>query len=466
MDTTKNTALKLTEGPVLPALTKLALPIMAASFLEMAYNLTDLFWIGFMGHKALAGVGIAGFYMWLSMAFIMLAKVGTEIRVAHRTGAKDEEGAKNYAGHGLRLGLFFGVLFSLFVYVFRFQLIGFFGSTDEVSGIAVDYLSIVMMFWIFGFINPVFTGIFNARGDSKTSFKVNTLGLIINMIVDPILILGLFGVPQLAAKGAAIATIIAQFSVTLIYCYLVFKKKILFKDFKPSKIIKSKLDKGIIKDLLSLSIAPAFHSGFFTIIAIIIARMVASFGTEATAAQELGTQIESLSWLTTGGLSIAIAAFIGQNFGAKKPERVLAGYKAGIMLATIIGLCSTTILFFASKLIFFVFVRDSLTINLGDSYLKILAMSQLFMCIEITSQGIFNGLGETRVAPIIAVSMNLLRIPLSYYFGYHTSLGLYGIWATISGTSILKGILLYIALKHYLKKKGIQGEMMAGEQTA
>lgn len=466
METTNNRTLKLTEGPVLPALTKLALPIMGASFLEMAYSLTDLFWIGFMGHKALAGVGIAGFYMWLSVAFTMLAKVGTEIRVAHRTGAKDEEGAKEYARHGILLGLLFALLFSFSIYIFRVEVIGFFGSTREVSQIAVDYLAIIMMFWTFGFINPIFTGIFNARGDSATSFRVNTLGLIINMILDPILILGLLGLPRLGARGAAIATVLAQFTVSLIFLYLIFGKKKLFSGFKISELWKNKINKKMARDILGLSVAPAIHSGFFTIIAIIIARMVASFGTEATAAQELGTQIESLSWLSTSGLSIAIAAFVGQNFGGKKLDRVLAGYKAGMMLAIIIGLITTTVLFFFSKFIFFIFVRDPLTLDLGDSYLKILAMSQLFMCVEITSQGVFNGLGETRVAPVIAVSMNLLRIPLAYYLGFHTSLGLYGIWATISGTSIMKGILLYFALRYTLRKKKILVNLKAEEQSA
>lgn len=466
METTNSKALKLTEGPVLPALTKLALPIMGASFLEMAYSLTDLFWIGFMGHKALAGVGIAGFYMWLSVAFTMLAKVGTEIRVAHRTGARDEEGAKDYARTGLILGLLFALLFSFTIYLFRVEVIAFFGSTKEVSQIAVDYLAIIMMFWVFGFINPVFTGIFNARGDSATSFKVNTLGLIINMILDPILILGLFGLPQLGARGAAIATVLAQCTVTMIFLFLIFGKKRLFSDFHLSEVWKKRMNKEAARDILGLSIAPAIHSGFFTVIAIIIARMVANFGTEATAAQELGTQIESLSWLSTSGLSVAIAAFVGQNYGAKKLDRVLAGYKAGIMLAIIIGLITTTVLFFFLRFIFFIFVRDALTLDLGESYLKILALSQLFMCVEITSQGVFNGLGETRVAPVIAVSMNLIRIPIAYYLGYHTSLGLYGIWGTISGTSIMKGILLYIALRRQLKKKNILISLSPEEQAA
>ena len=140
--------------------------------------------------------------------------------VAQSYGKEDLDRAKKFASNTLKLDMLIALIYSLILIIFRHQIIGFFRLGDsEVIKMATDYLLIVSFGLIFYFLNPVFSGIFNGSGDSSTPFKINTVGLIINMILDPLMIMGIGPFPEMGIKGAALATIIAQFTVTIIFRY-------------------------------------------------------------------------------------------------------------------------------------------------------------------------------------------------------------------------------------------------------
>ena len=208
----------LTRGPILKGLVKMALPIMGTSFIQMAYNLTDMIWIGFLGSNAVAAVGIAGFFRWLSQAFIFLGKTGTEIRVAQATGAGKNDVAQKVARNGLLISSVVAVIYSSAILLLRRPLIGFFNTNNAVvEDMAIAYLIIVVSGLIFNFLNQVLTGVFNGRGNSKLPFQINAVGLVINMVLDPVLINGMGPFPVMGVKGAAIATVFAQAVVLSIF---------------------------------------------------------------------------------------------------------------------------------------------------------------------------------------------------------------------------------------------------------
>ncbi len=437
----------LTEGSIVKGLISLSLPIMGTSFLQMAYNMTDMIWLGRVGGKAVAAAGTAGFYMWLSFAFIIITKVGGEIKVSQSIGKKDFSESKDYAKTAIQLTVIISILYFIFVQVFKYPLISFFKIDDDyVVKEAVSYLNIVSYGFIFAFINPLLTGMFNSYGDSKTPFYLNTIGLIANMILDPVLILGYFGVKPMGVFGAGLATIIAQLVVTLAFLIYIFRTKTVFREiklFSPINFLKT-------KEIFRLGVPAAMQSALFTAISMAIARIVSSYGALAIAAQKVGAQIESISWMTAGGFQGALAAFVGQNYGAKKEERIKKGYNISIKLISLIGLFATIILFVFAKEIFSFFIPEEETINFGVSYLKIMAYSQIFMCIELTTAGAFNGISKTMPPSIISISFNALRIPMAFYFS--KVMGIDGIWWAITISSILKGLILYLWFAKKLKK--------------
>ena len=190
--------LDLTKGHIIGTLVKLALPIMGTSFIQMAYNLTDMIWIGRVGSSAVAAVGTAGFFTWLAMAFIMISKIGAEIKVSQTIGAHLYEETKGYVRSAIQINLILAVLYMMVLFFFKEPLIGFFNLGDEeIIQMSYTYLEVMIIGMIFYFINPVFTAIFNGSGDSKTPFMINTIGLIFNIVFDPILILGFGPIPAL-----------------------------------------------------------------------------------------------------------------------------------------------------------------------------------------------------------------------------------------------------------------------------
>lgn len=447
---------QLVEGNISRALVKLAVPIMATSFVQMAYNLTDMLWLGRVGTKAVAAAGTAGFFTWFGSALFMIPKIGAEVGVAQSIGREDIDSAKKYAANTLKLDILIALIYSAILMTFRHQIIGFFRLGDkEVIQMATDYLLIISFGLLFYFLNPVFSGIFNGSGNSSTPFKINTAGLITNMILDPIMIMGIGPFPKMGIKGAAWATIIAQFVVTLIFIFTSRKKSVLLKELN---LLKIPFDKEYIKIILKLGLPVAIHQGLFSSIAMVIARIIAQWGPIPVAVQKVGSQIESISWMTAGGFSTAISAFVGQNYGAGKLERIREGYKKGLQIVGSIGIFATILLIFGAQPVFKLFIPDDPeALEIGIRYLRILGISQLFMTIEIASQGAFNGLGRTVPPSLVSVAFNALRIPAALILS-STFLGLDGVWWSISISSVFKGTVL--TTWYLIVLKGLKREIL------
>ncbi|MGI6569906.1 MAG: MATE family efflux transporter [Caldicoprobacterales bacterium] len=433
-----NSKNNLTQGSIPKALFRLAIPIMGTSFVQMAYNLTDMLWVGRLGSRAVASVGAAGFYVWLAAAFILIPKIGAEVGVAQSTGRKDAEGTRKYIRHCIQLVIFLAVLYSSTLIIFRKYLIGFFNLKEaDIVNDSITYLVIISSGLIFYFINPIFSAIFNGYGESRTPFMINSIGLIMNIILDPLLIFGIGPFPRLEVAGAATATILAQAVVTLTFIITAAKRKELFSDLHLLKLP----DLSHIRHIVKLGLPAALQSGLFTGFAMVITRIISQWGPIPIAVQKVGSQIESLSWMTAGGFQTAMAAFVGQNYGSGKWDRVVKGYFAGMSIMSVIGIIATVLLIFAARPLFSAFISEEETIKYGIVYLRILGLSQLFMCIESTSAGAFNGLGKTIPPSVVGITLNGLRIPAALLLS-STSLGLNGVWWAISISSICKGTVL------------------------
>ena len=205
----------LTRGPILKTLTKLAIPIMASSFLGTLYNITDMAWIGLLGAKAVAGVGVGGMFTWLSQGLASMARMGGQVQVAQCIGRGERQKAHGFAQTAMQLALLMGLAYGIIVALFANPLVGFFRLEDaETLRAALDYTRIACGCIVFSFLSVTLTGIYTAQGDSKTPFVANLFGLAANMILDPVLILGPGPFPRFGAAGAAIATVLAQVIVS------------------------------------------------------------------------------------------------------------------------------------------------------------------------------------------------------------------------------------------------------------
>ncbi len=429
----------LTEGGIVEKLVKIAIPIMATSFIQIAYNLIDMMWVGKNGSNSVAAVGTAGFYPWLAMAFVMFSKIGGEVKVAQSMGEKNTKEVKSYIKSSIELNVFLSITYTLVLILFNKQLIDIFNLGDlEVITMSRQYLVILAIGMIFYFINPVFTSIFIGLGNSSIPFRINTIGLIANIILDPLLIFGFGPIDALGTNGAGIATITAQIIVTCVFVGYIIKNKIEYFKVKYFRNIELEY----FKTLYKLGFPVAIQNALFTLISMAMGVIVASFGPVAVAVQKVGSQIESISWMSADGFASALSTFTGQNYGAYKFDRINKGSKIGLIGALIWGSITTLVLVFLGDIIFRAFINEPDAIIKGVDYLKILGYSQLFMCIEITITGILKGLGRTYIPSVTSIVLNLARIPMAIVLSKPDILGINGIWWSISISSIFKGIIL------------------------
>lgn len=429
----------LTKGPILKTLTKLAIPIMASYFIGTLYNITDMAWIGQLGSKAVAGVGVGGMFTWLSQGLSSIARMGGQVQVAQCIGRGDREKAHGYAQVAIQLAFYMGLIFALISLIFVHQMVGFFNLTDpEAYSAAVSYTRIACGLIVFSFLTVTLTGLYTAQGDSQTPFWANLIGLATNMILDPILILGPGPFPKLGVIGAAIATVMAQFIVMSIMVLGVVRQKKgnVLKGIRLAAAIPGSYLKGICQ----IGIPSGIQDMTYCFISMILTRMVSGFGAEAIATQRVGGQIESISWHTADGFAAALNAFTAQNYGAGKMDRVKKGYRASLLTVGIWGLLVTAIFVFAPNTIARIFFHEPKAIAIAVSYLIIIGLSEAFLCVEITTIGAISGLGKTHLCSIISILFTSMRIPLAIVLG-NTSLGLDGIWWALSSTTMIKGII-------------------------
>lgn len=433
------THINLLEGKILPALSALALPIMATSLIQMAYNLIDMIWIGKIGASAVASVGAAGMFMWLSNGLATLAKMGGQIKVGHALGAQKKEEAASYAQSSMQMGIVFAVFFGILSVVFADGMIGFFQlNSTQVIQDAKLYLMITCGLVIFSFMNQIFTGILTAMGNSRTSFIATGIGLVLNIVLDPLFIFGFGFIPAMGVAGAAIATVLAQLVVMLLFVYTIVKEPVLFCDVH----MLQAPDITHTKEIFQIGLPSAVQSMLFSGISMVIARLIAGWGDAAVAVQKVGSQIESISWMTAEGYAAALNSFVAQNYGAKNTGRIREGYRLSMIVMLSWGVFCSLVLIAFPQVIFQVFIQETEVLPLGVDYLQILGVSQLFMCMEITTAGAFSGLGKTLPPSIVSITLTGARIPMAMLLGKW--MGLNGIWWAITISSIWKGIVLLI----------------------
>jgi len=438
----------LTKGSVVVKILSVAIPAVFTSLGQMTYTITDMFWIsrvsniGIDNTKALAAVGTAGYYLWMGYGFILLTQIGLDAFVPQSAGRNDEKSLNKYVVSGLIMTVVIAFLYSMFGFLFKTQIIGVFNITDPlVVKYALQYLSIISIFVYFHFLNPTFSSIFNGLGKSVVPLIVNTVGIVLNVILDPVFILVL----GKGVQGAAIATIISQFTVTAIFIVIFTSRK------RPIKLNFKEINFNSMISMLKISVPMAIQSLSFTLISVYIGVIVASYGASALATQRLGSQIESLAWMVAGGFRVALAAFVGQNIGAELYDRVKEGYFKVLIPLVTYGLLINGVLYFGAGTLMRIFNPSAEVFRLGVDYLRILSLSQLFMVVEIATAGAFNGSGNNTPPSLVGIVFNILRIPgaiiLAKFYGID------GIWWAITISSVFKGTILVIWWINTMKRK-------------
>ncbi|WP_019539506.1 MATE family efflux transporter [Proteiniphilum acetatigenes] len=446
----------LTRGGIFRQLLTLALPLMAISFIQMAYNLVDIIWIGRLGSQSVAAVGSVGMLMWMMNSVALISKVSAEISIGQSIGARRLDQASLYASHTTTIAILLGLAFGIFFFLFPQPYISFYKLEQEIAVEATGYLQIITLGIPIMFLILNFSGIYIGSGRSDIPFYFNATGLALNIVLDPLLIFGAGPVPAMGVKGAALATILSQSVVLLLFVRHLKKKNGLLGKFP--FLIRPR--KRYTLNILKLGLPVAAMNTYFAFINMNLARIASLYGGHlGITSQTTGGQIEGITWNTSTGFSTALGSFVAQNFAAHKINRANRAFRYTLMMMGALGIAVTLAFVLYGEGIFSVFVPEKAAYEAGGEYLLIIGISQVFMMLEITTQGMFNGLGRTTPPAIISIVFNTLRIPIAMILG--TRMGVTGVWWALSITSIFKGIILftwYLILQKRLSAEPVSGK--------
>ncbi|MDR3059483.1 MAG: MATE family efflux transporter, partial [Prevotella sp.] len=411
---------------------------MGTSFLQMAYTLMAMSWVGRLGTvshpeiatKSEAAIGAIGMLLWLTSSVAYLAMIGAEVAVGQSIGAKKMKRAAIYASHSTTTSIILSIIWVSTLFIFATPILTFFKLEADITADAALYLRILTISLPFQFLSYNFTGIYNGAGRSIVPFRNNAAGLVLNMILDPILMF----VMGLGLHGAAIGTVAAQLFVFSLFFYQIkFGSRILgnFKFFiRP---------KGIyLKRIFFLGTPVSVMNSLYAIINMNLARVASIHGGHlGMMAQTTGGQIEAVTWNTSQGFSTALSAFVAQNYAANKIERGKKAYIYTIRVMLILGvIVSISFILFGAQ-IFGIIIPEENAMRAGAEYLFVMGLVQIFMMFELTTQGMFNGIGRTIEPAVISITFNALRIPLAYYLA--SQMGITGVWWAIAISTICKG---------------------------
>lgn len=429
----------LTKGKVISVIAALALPIMGSSLLQFTYNLIDMMWVGRLGSNAVASIGSSSLYINIGNALNSLVVIGTGIMVAHAIGRKDDKEINGYINSGILINLIIGTVFGLILIFLGRNFIGFLNlNNSEVERNAYYYLALNAPILFFAFFNMMYTRILGSFGNNKFALKINAVGVILNIILDPVCIY----VFKLGVIGAGVSTLIAN-----IIMFILFR-------INTNGILTYKYDLKVdfekMREIIKLGFPMAFQRVLFTSINIILAKIIAIFGAEAIAAQKIGVQIESIAYMIIGGLNGAIASFTGQNFGAGKSNRIKEGYKSALLVGVSYAIVMAGVFLVFNRPLIRLFISDESTIIIAGAYLKAVAFSQVFSAVEMISNGMFTGIGKPNIPATISIVFTSLRIPLALLL--IKPFGISGIWISICISSILKGVCSYLVYETKIRK--------------
>jgi len=440
-----------TRGAIFGPLVRLAFPIMATSFAQMAYNLTDMAWVGRLGSESVAAIGAVGMLTWMTSSFAMLSKVAAEVSIGQALGARKGREAMACASHTTTISLLMSLVLAVTLYAGAEWILSFFKLTPHVQMLATEYLQIVSASIPFSFLILNFVGIYNGAGRSNIPFFLVTSGLVSNMLLDPLLIFGIPGVSEgMGIRGAAIATVISQGSVVLLFVYRLRRNDGILNRF-PFFV---RLRVGLTLRVLRLGFPVAVMTLFFASINTYLARIASVYGGHlGITAQTTGGQIEAITWSTSQGVSTALSAFVAQNFGAGKMSRAWMAYRYTLMVMLSLGILVTVVFLFWGNEIFGIVIPEIDAARTGGEYLFVMGFCQLFMMLELTTQGMFNGMGRTLPPAIVSILFNFARIPMAFLFA--PWMGINGVWWAISASNIIKGVILPVWLRRNKRKKNL-----------
>lgn len=436
----------LTEGKILSALIKFAIPVLLALFLQSLYGGVDLLIVGqFASTADVSGVATGSMLMQTITMVITGLAMGITIVVGQKIGEEQPEEAGQAIGAGIFLFIVFAVVMTFFMVAFTGQISELLHAPEEAMNQTNLYIRICGVGSAFVVAYNVLGAIFRGIGDSKTPLMTVVIACIFNIVGD----LFFVAVLGLGAAGAALATVISQGVSVLISMIVIMKKQLPF-EFEKSSI---RFDKKLIARELKLGVPIGLQELLVGLSFLIIQTVVNSIGVVESAGVGVGEKLCGFIMLVPSSFMQSMAAFVAQNVGASKHDRAKKALLYGILTSFVVGIVIGSFTFIRGDLLASIFTKEPEVILAAHSYLKAYAVDTLLTAILFCMIGFYNGYGYTMFVMIQGlIGAIAVRVPLVFLFSQLENTSLFKIGLATPCASVVQ-IILAVGFLMVLKKR-------------
>jgi len=445
--------------PIPRALLGLALPGLASFLLRLGYQWVDALWVRGLGVEATAAVTTSIFVMWSMYSLNDIFAIGVTAYTSQLLGAGERQRAGVAAYKGLRASALFGLIGTgLGLFAAR-QVYGLMGHDPRLLEAGTAYLAILLAGAPLAMMALTFESIMRASGDSRTPLLIDLCAVGLNAALDPLLIYGWGPIHGMGVAGAAWATVAAW--AMWIGGYLLMAAR----GHRALPLARRADGPPVrISGMVRVGVPAAIIGVLFSVVYIAFARSASRFGAASVAVIGIANRIEAIQFATSVALGTAGAALVGQNLGARRPDRAIAVIKTGLIWNTWISATVTAVIMVWPDFFLTLFTRDPQVHALGVPYLRILALCLVLNGWEIVTAESVLGSGHTLTLSIIFSSFSLVRIPLAFWIPDVFHNGALGIAWVITVTCGVRALIIVAWAARGSWLKGLQRELQGARE--
>ena len=410
----------LTHGPINRQLFNLAMPIMATSFIQMAYSLTDMAWVGRLGSEAVAAIGSVGILTWMSGSISLLNKVGSEVSVGQSIGAQNQEDARHFASHNITIALIISLCWGGLLFILAEPIICIYELEVHITANAIEYLRIISTGMPFIFLSAAFTGIYNAAGRSKIPFYISGAGLLLNIILDPIFIFWF----DMGVKGAALATVLSQAcSAAWVLSFLFSRRASLSLEKR-----NMRLSRKIVFAMLALGISPFIMASTESLVGFVLNSSLKNFGDIYVSALTILQSAMQFASVPLTGFALGFVPIISYNYGHGDKQRVKDCFRIVMITMFSFNLLLMLLMILFPTIVASAFTSDEKLIETVRWTMPVFLGGMTIFGLQRACQNMFVALGQAKISIFIALLRKaILLIPLALILPHY--MGVTGVYA-------------------------------------
>ncbi|WP_416324917.1 MATE family efflux transporter [[Eubacterium] hominis] len=427
----------------------MSLPIMISMLVQALYNIVDSMFVARVSDNALAAVSLCYPIQMIIVALACGTAVGLNALLSRYLGQKMQKEANQVALHGILLAVVNWIVFAIIGIFFSEPFLRLFSTDEEILQMGISYMRICTILSFGVFMQITYERIMQSTGNTVYNMIIQGVGALVNILLDPIFIFGMFGMPKLGVTGAAIATVTGQIIAMLMGIIITQKKikevQIHFKEFK--------FHMQMIKDMYRIAIPAILMQSIMSFMTVFMNMILVRFSELAVSAFSIYFKLQQFVFMAVNGMNNALIPIISYNYGAKKQKRIMESIHFSLLIACVIMVVGTMIFQIFPQQLMYLFDAKEEMMSIGVPALRIISLSFIFAGVSLVLSSVFQSVDHANKSLVVTLLRQMvLLLPLVYVLAQQ--FGLDALWWAFPITEAIVSVLAFVYLQ-IVKKKTI-----------